>query len=90
MIYSERPSVSQTKDRNGEIIAYALSMKLFELTNQGLTAIGLLTLFLWAVLWAEHSLNQRTYETYQNLLEEWPATPARHLGSDRGNLDSNG
>jgi hypothetical protein len=64
--------------RNGEIIAHALSMKLFGLTNQGLAAIGLLTLALWGILWAEHSLNQRTQETYQNLIEEWPATPAHN------------
>ena len=53
-------------------------MKLFGLTNQGLTAIGLLTLVLWGVLWVEHSLNLRTQETYQHLLEEWPATPAHN------------
>ena len=57
-------------------------MKLFGLTNQGLAAIGLLTLVLWGVLWAEHSLNQRTQETYQNLMHEWPATPAHNSGSE--------
>ena len=57
-------------------------MKLFGLTNQGVTAIGLLTLVLWGVLWAEHSLNLRTQETYQNLLQEWPATPAHNSGPE--------
>ena len=57
-------------------------MKLFELTNQGLSAIGLLTLVLWGVLWAEHSLNQRTQQNYQNLMQEWLATPAQSSGSE--------
>lgn len=57
-------------------------MKLFGLTNQGLTVIGLLTLVLWGVLWAEHSLNAQTQETYQNLLQEWPATPAQNLAPE--------
>jgi len=57
-------------------------MKLFELTNQGLAAIGLLTLVLWGVRWAEHSLNERTQQNYQNLMQEWPATPAHNSGSE--------
>lgn len=65
-------------------------MKLFGLTNQGLTAIGLLTLVLWGVLWAEHSLNLRTQENYQNLMREWPATPAHNSGSDTPDSDSVG
>jgi hypothetical protein len=51
------------------------SMKLVGLSNQGLTAMGLLTLVLWGVLWAEHSLNQRTQENYRNLIREWPTPP---------------
>lgn len=53
-------------------------MKVIGLTNQGVAAIGLLTLVLWGVLWEEHSLNVRTQQTYQELLEEWPATPAHN------------
>lgn len=65
-------------------------MKLFGLTNQGLAAIGLLTLVLWGVLWAEHSLNQHTQENYQNLIREWPATPAHNSGSDMPDSGSTG
>lgn len=65
-------------------------MKLFGLTNQGLAAIGLLTLVLWGVLWAEHSLNQRTQETYQNLIQEWPSTPAHNSVPDQSDSDSVG
>lgn len=65
-------------------------MKLFGLTNQGLTAIGLLTLVLWGVLWAEHSLNVRTQRTYQNLMQEWPATPAQNSSPEMPDLGSVG
>ena len=65
-------------------------MKLFGLTNQGLTAIGLLTLVLWGVLWVEHSLNLRTQETYQNLIHEWPSTPAHNSAPDRADPGSIG
>ncbi|MDA0204064.1 MAG: hypothetical protein O3A53_12620 [Acidobacteria bacterium] len=57
-------------------------MKLFGLTNHGLAAIGLLTLALWGVLWAEHSLNQRTQENYQDLMREWPSSPAHNSTPD--------
>ena len=65
-------------------------MKLFGLTNQGLTAIGLLTLVLWGVLWAEHSLNLRTQETYQNLIHELPSTPALNTAPDTADPGSIG
>jgi hypothetical protein len=54
-------------------------MKLFELTNQGLTVIGVLVCVLWGVLLFEHSLNQRTQEEYNNLLRDWPMTPALNV-----------
>ena len=57
-------------------------MKVFGLTNQGVTSIGLLTLVLWGVLWEEHSLNMSTQQTYQELLEEWPATPAHNVAPE--------
>ncbi len=57
-------------------------MKVFGLSNQGVTSIGLLTLVLWGVLWEEHSLNVSTQQTYQELLEEWPATPAQNAAPE--------
>lgn len=65
-------------------------MKLFGLTNQGLAAIGLLTFVLWGVLWAEHSLNQRTQENYQNLMREWPSSPAHNSAPDMPDAGSVG
>ena len=54
-------------------------MKFFELTNQGLAVIGLLVCVLWGVLLVEHSLNQRTQKEYNNLLRDWPITPAMNV-----------
>jgi len=54
-------------------------MKFFELTNQGLAVIGLLVCVLWGVLLVEHSMNERTHEEYNNLLRDWPMTPAMNV-----------
>lgn len=65
-------------------------MKLFELTNQGLAVIGLLVCVLWGVLLAEHSLNQRTQEEYNNLLRDWPMTPALHMNPPAAQISVDG
>ncbi len=44
-------------------------MKLFELTNQGLTVIGLLICVLWGVLLVERDFNEQARRDYYELLE---------------------
>ena len=50
-------------------------MKFFEITNNGLAAIAVLTVVLWSVLLMERNFNRSAMRDYEELQRSWQIVP---------------
>ena len=52
-------------------------MKIFGISNHGLTVIAFLVAVLWSVIFVERSLTRRAQSDYEELRRSWGYTPAK-------------
>ncbi len=52
-------------------------MRIFGISNHGLTVIALLVAVLWSVIFVERSLTRRALQDYDELRRSWGYTPAK-------------
>ena len=55
------------------------TMKIFGISNHGLTVIGLLVAVLWSVIFIERSLTRQAQQDYAQLRRSWGYTPAKNV-----------